>query len=245
MRSIVRVPRTEVACMYWARVQHNDAQSDEDRYEPPVAFVINSKGCADMKRAVNPQRATWAGRERHCALEQGSSSPAITRFTEGVSGSSDQARRLHHAGGAGQVRCELGPQLSEHVVGLGSAVVALDAVVHLDQVDPAHQGPGVKQILDPSVGRFVAVESGEDRPGVETDAHRGSAARSSRSRSVMPLRRKRPPSDRERRRATMTISSSRSSTSTSSPGCREAPSRTCFGMTTCPSGPTRTVIRAE
>jgi hypothetical protein len=100
-------------------------------------------------------------------------------------------------------------------------------------------------VLNPGERRLLAIQPCKDCPGIQTNAHRGSRARSSSRRAAIPVFAKRPPSCTDDCRATSTISSSRHSKSTSSPGCKRARSRNAFGITTCPLAPIRPVILGE
>ena len=121
-----------------------------------------------------------------------------------------------------EVRGEARAQEAERLVGGVPAVVALQAVVHLDQVDPAHHRTRLDQIRHPRGRGLLTVEPGQiaTRPGtrswrlgglvverarVEARGHRGSRARSSSRRPAMPPRANRPARPRGSRRGRSTI----------------------------------------
>jgi hypothetical protein len=156
-----------------------------------------------------------------------------------------QTRHLDHPGRPRKVRCQRGTKISQRLVSGPLALVTRYSVIDLHEVDPAHHRASRKRVLNPGERRLLAIQPGKDCPGIQTDAHLGSRARSSSRRAAIPVFANRPPSCRGDRRATSTISSSRNSKSTSSPGCKRARSRNAFGITTCPLAPIRPVIPDE
>jgi hypothetical protein len=68
-----------------------------------------------------------------------------------------QARGLDHQRSAGQIQLEGLAQPGEHVVCFGAAVVALDPVVDLYGVHPAHQRPVADELLDAVVRGLLAI----------------------------------------------------------------------------------------
>jgi hypothetical protein len=156
-----------------------------------------------------------------------------------------QTRHLDHPGRPRKVRCQSGTKISHRFVSGPLALVTRYSVIDLHEVDPAHYRAIRKRVLNPGERRLLAIQPSKDCPGIQTDAHRGSRARSSSRRAAIPVFANRPPSCRGDRRATSTISSSRNSKSTSSPGCKRARSRNAFGITTCPLAPIRPVIPDE
>jgi len=153
-----------------------------------------------------------------------------------------QASDLDHPRGSGKVERERGSEVRERLVGCVSTLVALHAVVDLNEIHPACQRSVCDQSVDAGESRLIPIQPGKDRPGVQANAHRGSRARSLSRRVAIPVFENRPPKRAAERRATSTISSFRSSKSTVSPGCRWARSRNGFGITTCPFAPIRPVI---
>jgi hypothetical protein len=73
-------------------------------------------------------------------------------------------------------------------------MVALDSVVDLHGVYPAHQRSVADELLDAFVRGAFAVEPRKDCPRVQADGHSGSRERSSSRRRAMPLCANRPPS---------------------------------------------------
>ena len=59
-----------------------------------------------------------------------------------------QSGRFDHANGPGQVGAERCSQRPQYVVGSLASVVALDAVIDLDEVDPADHRTRVKDFID-------------------------------------------------------------------------------------------------
>jgi hypothetical protein len=148
-----------------------------------------------------------------------------------------------HPCGAGQVGRQLRAKLPDNPICCIATMPTFDPVVHLDEVDPADDRPVADRDGYAACRRLIAVKPGEHGPRVQTNAHRGSEARSSSSCWAIPLPPKMPASDASSRScATKTTSPSRNSKSTWSPGRIPAWSRTLFGMTTCPLSPTRTLI---
>jgi hypothetical protein len=156
-----------------------------------------------------------------------------------------QSRHLDHPRCPRKIRGQRGAKVSPRFISGLSTLVTRHSVVDLHQIDPAHHRTIDKRLFNPGKRRLLPIQPGEDGPGIQADAHRGSRARSSSRRAAMPVFANRPPSRDGDRRATSTISSSRSSKSTSSPGCRRARSRSAFGITTCPLAPIRPVILHE
>lgn len=120
-----------------------------------------------------------------------------------------QSGDLDHPGGPGQVQRKGRSQICECPIGRVSSLIALHAVVDLNQIDPARQGSIRKDSIDAGDCGLFSVQLGQDRPGVQTDAHRGSRARSSSRRLAMPVFANRPPKRGDVRLATSTISLSR------------------------------------
>ena len=137
---------------------------------------------------------------------------------EGDRCASLQARGLNHPRRAGEIWRESGSERTERVIGDDSPVIALHAVVDLNEVHPAHHWPTSEQPFDARESRFFTIQPGENRPRVKAGTHRGSRARSSSKRIAIPVLENRPPNRAGDRRATSTISSSRNSKSISSPG---------------------------
>ncbi len=112
-----------------------------------------------------------------------------------------QARNLDHPGCPWKVQRERGPYVAQRLVSRGATLIARHTVVDLDQVNPAHHWAICEQLPNPGKRRLLAVQPGEDRPGVQAGAHRGSRARSSSRRAAIPVFANRPPSPTGDRRA--------------------------------------------
>lgn len=69
-----------------------------------------------------------------------------------------QLRSLDHSGGARKLRGEDSSQSPERLVRRESAVIALDAVVDLDEIDPADDWPRIGQAVDTRERGLLAVQ---------------------------------------------------------------------------------------
>ena len=86
-------------------------------------------------------------------------------------------RRRQRALRRGHVQATERAQLTEHLLGRPGAVVTVNPVVHLGQVDPAEPGPLADRLLDAPGRGLVAVQPGEDRPGVQAGARSAGSIR--------------------------------------------------------------------